>query len=68
MNVRVGGVYQGEQSLVVPASGDIQTQGAVGVIYDRFDADIYFTGQLTIDSIVWDVEPKPTGILAGAIS
>lgn len=68
MNVRVGGVYQGLQKLAMPSSGDIQTQGSIGIIYDRFDADIFFSGQLTIDSVIWDVAGKPAGVLAGAIS
>jgi hypothetical protein len=68
INVRVAGVYQGLQPIPLPSSGDIQVQGAVGITHDRFDADIFFTGQLTIDAVVWDVIGKPAGLLAGAIS
>lgn len=68
INVRVAGVYQGAQSIPMPASGDIQVQGSVNVTHDRFDADISGQGQVVIDAIIWDVVPKPAGCLAGMIS
>lgn len=68
INPRVGGVYQGVQIIALPASGDIQVQAALGITYDRFDADISGTGIITIDAIIWDVVGKPPGLLAGAVS
>lgn len=68
INVRVAGVSQGAQTIPMPASGDIQVQGSVNVTHDRFDADISGQGQIVIDAIIWDVVPKQTGVLAGAIS
>ena len=68
INPRVAGVPQGNQSIAMPASGDFQVQGGIGVTHDRFDAVISGSGQVTIDSIVFDVVGKPVGVLAGAIS
>jgi len=68
INPRVAGIYQGAQLIAMPASGDIQVQAAIGVTHDRFDADISGQGQIVIDSVAFDVQGKPAGILAGAIS
>ena len=68
VNPRVAGVSQGLIRVPTPLSGDIQIAASVTATHDRFDADIFFSGQLTIDAIAWDVVPKPAGVLAGAIS
>lgn len=68
INPRVAGIYQGAQTITLPASGDIQVQAAIGVTHDRFDADISGQGQIVIDSVAFDVQGKPAGLLAGAIS
>lgn len=68
INPRVAGVSQGLQSIPLPSSGDIQVSGSVAITHDRFDADIFFSGQLTIDALAFDVVGKPAGVLAGSIS
>ena len=70
MNVqaRNGGVVFGNQNLNMPNSGDFQVQAAGGQIGRRFDAIISGVGLITIDSIEFHLEPRPSGVMAGAIA
>jgi hypothetical protein len=55
----------------MPTQGDFAVQcgsGEQGFAGRRFDAVISGTGQLTIDSIEAQLEPRPVGVLTGAIS
>lgn len=70
MNIqtRNGGVVFATQNLPMPNSGDVQVQAAAGQTGRRFDAIISGTGRITIDSIEFQLEPRPVGLMAGAIS
>jgi hypothetical protein len=70
MNVQLqnGGVQFGNQNLPMPTSGDFQVQAAGGQTGRRFNAIISGTGRITIDSISYHLEPRPVGVMAGAIS
>jgi hypothetical protein len=70
MNIqtRNGGVVFGNQNIPMPLSGDFQVQAAGGQTGRRFDSIISGVGLVTVDSISYDLQPRPVGVLAGAIS
>jgi hypothetical protein len=68
IQIRNGGTVFTNQNVPMPPSGDVQVQGAGGQIGRRFDAVISGVGMLTVDSVEWHIQPRPVGVLAGAIS
>lgn len=65
---RVGGKTIIGQLTQTPPTGDFSVQAPIHAIDRIFDAIVSGVGQVTIDgSDVW-CEPKPLGVLAGAIS
>jgi len=68
IEARNGGVSLGVQQVAMPTSGDFQVQGAGGSTGRRFDANISGVGLVTIDSVAFDLVPRPAGVMAGAIS
>jgi hypothetical protein len=63
-----GGASLGVQNITMPVSGDFQVQGAAGSTGRRFYAVISGQGLITIDSVAFDLVPRPVGVMSGAIS
>src|ERR1035441_9475378 len=68
IEIRNGGTSLGVQNIAMPSGGDIQVTAAGGSTGRRFDANISGVGLVTIDSLSFDLVPRPVGVQAGAIA
>lgn len=65
---RNAGLSTGAQKVALPSVGDFQIQGAIGSTGRRFDANISGKGLVTIDAVSFHLQPRPVGVMAGAVS